>query len=126
MREWRKQTVTAPDHARTLTRGSGKGPPAAQPQVHASLGTAGALLRTLRGRRMRTDAEGHVGIQLEHRQIRKSAAAAIASNLRRLGPRVLPMSEMVRPHAGFQDFTKPQLACPCLRWCAHMQGCVLA
>ena len=46
---------------------------------------------------MRTDAEGHVGIQLEHRQIRKSAAAAIASNLRRLGPRVLPMSEMVRP-----------------------------
>ena len=34
---------------------------------------------------MRTDAEGHVGIQLEHRQIRKSAAAAIASNLRRLG-----------------------------------------
>lgn len=39
-----------------------------------------------------------MGIQLEHRQIRKSAAAAIASNLRRLGPRVLPMSEMVRPH----------------------------
>ena len=46
--------------------------------------------------RMRTDAEGHVGIQLEHRQIRKSAAEAIASTLRRLGPRVLPMSEMVR------------------------------
>ena len=37
-----------------------------------------------------------MGIQLEHRQIRKSAAAAIAGNLRRLGPRVLPMSQMVR------------------------------
>ena len=37
-----------------------------------------------------------MGIQLEHRQIRKSAAEAIASTLRRLGPRVLPMSEMVR------------------------------
>jgi len=55
---------------------------------------ARAAARTLR--RFRTDAEGHVGIQLEHRQIRKSAAAAIAGNLRRLGPRVLPMSQMVR------------------------------
>ena len=67
-------------------------------------GTTGTLLRMLRGRRMRTDAEGHVGIQLEHRQIRKSAAAAIASNLRRLGPRVLPMSEMVRPHTRLCTF----------------------
>ena len=54
-----------------------------------------------------------MGIQLEHRQIRKSAAEAIASTLRRLGPRVLPMSEMVRTdaHIHFKPVGTPLQPC---------------
>ena len=40
---------------------------------------------------------GRFGVYLNHPVIKTAAAAAIGQNLRRLGPLVLPFSEMVRP-----------------------------
>ena len=52
-------------------------------QAHSSIG-------------YRNDTQGNKGVYIDQEVVKEAAAKAITGNLRRLGPSVLPWSEMVR------------------------------